>query len=80
MNLDFDSQQLLLLPSNFSDGFVITPIQIPYPTMEEMGYTRTCVFGISASWEREDGTVVAQNCLQSEPSWMWDHRLKFLSS
>ena len=30
-------------------------------------YERVCVFGYNVTWSREDGTLVASNCLQSEP-------------
>ena len=38
--------------------------------MEEMGYEKTCVFGYKAKWERSGGSIVAENCLHSEPTWM----------
>merc|ERR1719153_1951739 len=69
-----DSEPITFVPSEFPDGYYISSKQLPYPTFDEMNFVRTCVFGINATWERGDGTVVAQNCLQSEPSWMWDHR------
>ena len=72
-----DSEPITFLPSNFPDGYFVSSKQIPYPTLEEMGFVRTCVFGVNATWERGDGSVVAQNCLRSEPSWMWDHRFAF---
>jgi len=71
------SESITFVPSEFPDGYYISSKQMAYPTFDEMDFVRTCVFGINATWERGDGTVVAQNCLQSEPSWMWDHRLKF---
>ena len=37
-------------------------------------YERTCVFGYNVTWNRVDGTSIASNCLQSEPSWMMDHK------
>ena len=30
-------------------------------------YDRVCVFGYNVTWSREDGTLVASSCLQSEP-------------
>ena len=30
-------------------------------------YERVCVFGYNVTWSREDGTLVASSCLQSEP-------------
>ena len=39
-----------------------------------MEFKRTCIFGYKATWKRSNGSIVAENCLQSEPSWMYDHR------
>ena len=38
-----------------------------------MGFQRACIFGYKATWKRANGSVVAENCLQSEPTWMNDH-------
>ena len=69
-----DSEPISFLPWNFPDGYYISSKQIPYPSSEGMDFVRTCVFGVNATWTRGDGAIVAENCLQSEPSWMWDHR------
>ena len=61
-------------PIQYPDGFFILPGNLPYPTLSEMGYQRTCVFGYNVTWNREDGSTVASNCLQSEPTWMMDNR------
>ena len=61
-------------PYLYPDGFFLLPGNLPYPSLAEMGYERTCVFGYNVTWNREDGTSIARNCLQSEPTWMWDHR------
>ena len=68
-------------PIQYPDGFFILPGNLPYPTLAEMGYHRTCVFGYNVTWNREDGSSVASNCLQSEPTWMTDNMemLKTLS-
>ena len=39
-----------------------------------MGFSRTCVLEAAARWEREDGAEVVAACLQSEPTWQWDHK------
>ena len=61
-------------PWEYPDGVFVLPGNVPYPTLQEMGFTRTCVLGYNVTWNREDGSSIASNCLQSEPSWMWDHR------
>ena len=61
-------------PYLYPDGVFILPGNLPYPSLAEMGYQRTCVFGYNVTWNREDGSSLASNCLQSEPTWMWDHR------
>merc|ERR1719500_1978505 len=61
-----------------TDQFVVFPGNLPYPTLDQMGFTGTCVFDLKAKWVRvyEDGfqEVVAEACLQSEPGWMEFHR------
>ena len=42
-------------------------------------YERTCVFGYNVTWNRDNGNLVASNCLQSEPSWMMDHKTELES-
>jgi len=69
-----DSEPISMSPFQYKDGFYIFPGNLPSPTFDQMGYSRTCVFGYNATWKRADGSLVANNCLQSEPSWMWDHR------
>ena len=61
-------------PHLYPEGYFILPGNLPYPSLTEMGYERTCVFGYNVSWNREDGASIASGCLQSEPTWMWDHR------
>jgi len=57
-----------------TDHFFVFPGNLPYPTLEQMGFSGTCVFELRAEWKRvyEDGSeeVVASACLQSEPDWM----------
>ena len=61
-----------------SDQFFVFPGNLPYPTLEQMSFSGTCVFDLQAKWVRvyEDGfqEVVAEACLQSEPGWMEFHR------
>jgi len=68
------SGENILVPFEFSDEFYVYHEQFPYPTLDEMGFTRTCVFGYNVTWTRADGSIVANSCLQSEPTWMWDHK------
>ena len=68
------SEVVAFSPYLYPDGFFVLPGNLPYPTLAEMGYERTCVFGYNVTWNREDGTSIARNCLQSEPTWMWDNR------
>ena len=63
-------------PSSYPDGYrVFNDTKVAYPSLEEMGFTQVCLFGFSVSWTRS-GTLVASNCLRSEPSWMYDNREK----
>jgi len=73
------SEVIAFSPSQYPDGFFILPGNLPYPTLSEMGYERTCVFGYNVTWNRDDGTSIASNCLQSEPSWMMDHKTQLES-
>ena len=61
-----------------TDQFFVFPGNLPYPSLEQMGFTGACVFDLKAKWVRvyEDGSqeVVAEACLQSEPGWMEFHR------
>jgi len=57
-----------------TDHFFVFPGNLPYPTLQQMGFSGACVFELRAEWKRvyEDGSeeVVASACLQSEPDWM----------
>jgi len=62
-----------------TDQFFVFPGNLPYPSLEQMGFTATCVFDLKAKWFHvyEGGgvyEVVAEACLQSEPGWMEFHR------
>ena len=61
-----------------TDHFFVFPGNLPYPTLDQMGFTGTCVFDLLAEWKRpsEDGLeeVLASACLRSEPGWMEEHR------
>merc|ERR1719323_2315032 len=35
-----------------SDRFFVFPGNLPYPTLEQMGFSGTCVFGLKAEWKR----------------------------
>ena len=63
---------------DLTDHFFVFPGNLPYPTLEQMSFSGTCVFDLQAKWVRvyEDGfqEVVAEACLQSEPGWMEFHR------
>jgi len=63
-----------IYPAEHPDGFIVLAGNLPYPDMTEMGFSRNCVLEAAASWEREDGAEVAVTCLQSEPTWQWDHK------
>ena len=50
-------------PYLYPDGFFLLPGNLPYPSLAEMGYERTCVFGYNVSWNREDGESIARNSI-----------------
>merc|ERR1711936_1329114 len=60
-----------------TDQFFVFPGNLPYPSLEQMGFTGACVFDLKAKWFHvyEDGSteMVAEACLQSEPGWMEEH-------
>jgi len=65
--------------ADLTDQFFVFPGNLPYPTLDQMGFTGTCVFDLLAEWKRpsEDGLeeeVLASACLRSEPGWMEEHR------
>ena len=64
--------------AGITDQFFVFPGNLPYPTLDQMGFTGTCVFDLLAEWKRpsEDGLeeVLASACLRSEPGWMEEHR------
>ena len=68
-------QETAFSPSYYPDGFHILPGNLPYPSLDQMAFTRTCVFGYNATWQDGEGNIKASNCLQSEPTWMMDHRV-----
>merc|ERR1712212_121721 len=59
-------------------NFYVFPGNLPYPTLDQMGFSATCVFDLRAEWKRlyDDGSeeVIASACLRSEPGWMEEHR------
>jgi len=61
-------------PIQYQDNFYIFEGNLPYPTLNEMGFERTCVFGYYITWYGADGSIKASNCLQSEPTWMQDNK------
>merc|ERR1719264_272613 len=45
----YDGSETLLAtipPALHPDGFYVLPGNLPYPSLEEMGYSLTCVFGL----------------------------------
>ena len=73
VNCEF-CEETIFSPADYPDGFHILPGNLPYPSLDQMGFMGTCVFGYNASWQDGDGNIRATNCLRSEPTWMMDHR------
>ena len=76
----FSPSSQIVKISDFPDNFFVFPGNLPYPTLEEMGFTGTCVFDLLVEWKRlsQDGPdvseeVLASACLRSEPRWMEEH-------
>ena len=72
------NQTHVVFIGDLTDNFFVFSGNLPYPTLDQMGFTGTCVFDLIAEWKRlyDDGSeaVIASACLKSEPGWMEEHR------
>ena len=48
----FSPSSQIVKISDFPDNFFVFPGNLPYPTLDEMGFTRTCVFDLLAEVRR----------------------------
>jgi len=63
---------LALDPADHPDGFYVTDIVLPYPTLTAQ--QRSCVYDYEMVWADASNNVLANTCLLAEPRWMEDNQ------